>query len=94
MGVPVVALAGASHAGRMSASVLKNIGYSSWIASTIDEYINLSQWLAGNIEQLSETRMELRNRMQESSLFDYEGFAVNLERIYRCIWIKWCRSSR
>ncbi|MCK5003176.1 MAG: tetratricopeptide repeat protein [Gammaproteobacteria bacterium] len=92
MGVPVVALAGESHAGRVSASLLSTLGLEELIASTLEDYINIAGKMVGNQKHLSELRETLRTRMANSPLSDGKAFAKKMEQTYRAIWQEYCSS--
>ena len=93
MGVPVITLQGNSHAGRMAASVLTNVGLDHCIASDFEEYIDIAAKLAGDIDSLSTLRANLRNMLMESPVCDSTSFTGKLENIYREIWRRWCNNS-
>lgn len=86
MGVPVVTLAGRTHAGRVGASQLSNLGLTELICHTPDEYIATAMRLAGNLEHLSALRKGLRARMVASPLVDARRFTNYLEEAYRVMW--------
>jgi predicted O-linked N-acetylglucosamine transferase (SPINDLY family) len=78
-GVPVVTLAGASHASRMVASLLTTLELPDCIAGDIDTYRSAVVRLAENPAALATLRRELRNRMSQSALTDAAGFARRFE---------------
>lgn len=92
MGVPVVALAGERHAGRVGVSLLQNIGLPELIADSVQDYERIAVELAGNTERLARYRSEMRNRMQNAPLLDAPGFAHAMEAAYRDIWRRWCQT--
>ena len=79
-GVPVVTIAGQSHASRMVASVLDTLGRSAWIASSEESYGNAVVDLAGDPVRLAAERQSLRERMRESAVTDATAFARSFER--------------
>ncbi len=91
MGVPVIALAGNTHASRVGVSLLSNAGIPELIAKTYEEYIEIAINLAADIERLKALRGNLRSMMANSSLTDAKRFVVNLENSYRTMWEDWCR---
>jgi len=93
MGVPVITLAGNTHASRVGASVLTNVGIADLIAATPDEYVQNAVKLAVDIERLRSLREELRNMMKRSPLIDAGRFTGELEKFYRMVWESWCSSS-
>jgi predicted O-linked N-acetylglucosamine transferase (SPINDLY family) len=92
MGVPVITLYGANHAGRMVASVLKCLGLDDWIADSPARYCELAVQWAGRVDQLAHLRSHLRDMMLKSKLCDGKSFTRNLEQAYRTIWEQYGRS--
>ena len=90
MGVPVVMLEGDSYVTRFGGSVLANVGLESWIASTVDQYVDVAVRQAGDLEALARLRGELRPRMADSPLLDFGGFTRHVEAAYRSMWRAWC----
>ena len=88
MGVPVVSLAGRTHASRVGASILARVGLEDLVASTPDEYLRKATALAADGPRLRELRAGMRNRMRGSVLLDARGFARNLEVAYRQMWAR------
>jgi predicted O-linked N-acetylglucosamine transferase (SPINDLY family) len=83
MGVPVVTLAGTTHAGRFAAAQLKAIGLSELIAATPEDYVAIASSLATDRERLSRLRREVRENVRGSAVCDSRGLTRNLERVYR-----------
>jgi protein O-GlcNAc transferase len=94
MGVPVITLAGRTHAGRVGVSLLARVGLNEYIAGDPEEYFAIASRLAGDKERLAELRTSLRSRMTGSSLCDPRTFARDVEAEYRHIWMTWCDRSR
>ena len=86
MGVPVITLAGNSHAGRVGVSLLTVIGLKSMIAPDYDNYISLAVFLSNNIDKVSQMRKNLRKTLQYSPLCDGISFTRTLENAYKNIW--------
>jgi protein O-GlcNAc transferase len=86
MGVPVVALRGDRHAGRVGASLLTQIGMGELIADSVEAYVEIAAALAGDPARLDELRHSLRPRMAASPLCDVTGFARKIEHAYRTMW--------
>lgn len=83
MGLPVVTLAGASHAARVGVSILKNAGLSELIAPDADQYVKIAVSLAQSPDRLRNYRRSLRERLLASPLMDAGSFTADLERVYR-----------
>jgi predicted O-linked N-acetylglucosamine transferase (SPINDLY family) len=90
MGVPVVALAGQAHAGRVGVSQLSNLGLTELIGNTPEEYVAIATRWARDLERLSQLRAGLRARLAASPLTDAPRFTQNLEQAYRAMWQDWC----
>jgi protein O-GlcNAc transferase len=93
MGVPVVTLAGNTHASRVGVSLLSNIGLPELIAETPDEYVAIAVTLAADVNRLQSLRARLRAAMEQSPLTDAARFTLNLENCYRKMWETWCASG-
>lgn len=90
MGVPVVSLLGPVHRGRLSASVMHQLGLEELVAENPHDYIRIAGELASNLERLLQLRASLRQRVAESPLCDGPSLAHEVEAIYRRIWRHWC----
>jgi protein O-GlcNAc transferase len=83
MGVPVITLAGQTHASRMGVSLLSRVGLPELIASTPGEYVQMAGDLAANVQRRAELRTGLRPKMEASSLMDAKSVTAGLEQAYR-----------
>jgi predicted O-linked N-acetylglucosamine transferase (SPINDLY family) len=90
MGVPVVTLAGARHAARVGASLLRCLGLAELVARDVDDYVAHAAALARNAARRAELRSGLRARMLASPLTDRDGFARGFAVALRRIWRAWC----
>jgi predicted O-linked N-acetylglucosamine transferase (SPINDLY family) len=93
MGVPVVALAGRTHASRVGASMLTHLGAPEWVGSSPSEYAAICLRLADDLPGLSAVRRDLRGRMSRSPLCDAQGFTKNLEDAFRAMWLRFCKKN-
>jgi tetratricopeptide (TPR) repeat protein len=93
MGVPVISLRGARHAGRVGASILTAVGIENLLAQTPDEYIATAAILAHDRDALAALRANLRERMRASPLCDSTAFARTVEDAYRVMWRDWCHAN-
>ena len=94
MGVPVVSLAGPTHASRVGVSLLSNIGLPELIAQTPEAYVALALRLANDHQWLSDFRISLRDKIKCSPLTDASGFARTVETAYRTMWRRWCSCQK
>lgn len=90
MGIPVVVLAGRTHAGRVGVSQLSNLGLTELIAQTSEGYVDTAVRLAGDLERLGRLREELRPRFMTSPLTNAPRFTRNLEQVFLAMWKDWC----
>jgi len=93
MGVPYVSLAGRPSVGRIGGMVLNAVGHPEWVAQSEEEYVEKVVALAGDLEKLSGIRRRLRGEMEASPLRDESGFARQVEKAYREMWIKWSATT-
>jgi predicted O-linked N-acetylglucosamine transferase (SPINDLY family) len=93
MGVPVITLAGKTHASRVGVSLLSNVGLPELIATTPEEYVAKAVDLARALEKLQLLRKSLRDMMSRSPLTDAKKFTHHLEEAYRKMWRNWCMKN-
>lgn len=89
MGVPVIALLGEVHAGRVTASILHRLELDDYVASSVADYVDLAIRKAADITKLNALRLQLRQRMLKSSLCDSSAFTASLEQTYREMWLSY-----
>ena len=89
MGVPVITLAGQTHASRVGVSLLTNVGLPELIANDLDDHLHRATQLASDVTRLADLRSTLRGRMAASPLMDAPRFARNIETAYRDMWQQW-----
>ncbi len=90
MGTPVISLAGQTHASRVGASLLQNVGLGDLVASSPQDYVRIAIDLANDRPRLENIRQNLRDRMLASPLLDGPRLARDVEHAFRCMWQKWC----
>ncbi len=93
MGVPVVTLAGAMHAGRVGVSLLSCIGEASLIAGDEGGYVDLAAEWGADMARLTSLRAGLRPRLLASALCDGAAFARRMEAAVRQAWSSWCAET-
>lgn len=89
MGVPVVTLSGAMHAGRVGASLLRAAGLPELVADSPDGFVALASGLAQNPNRLAATRAKVL-AFRGSFLCDAAAFAPKFEAALRTMWREWC----
>ena len=86
MGVPVISMAGITHASRVGVSLLTSVGLDSFITGSVDDYIQKAVALSQNLPMLSSIRSGLRETMRNSPLMDAKCLTQSLEQAYETIW--------
>ena len=81
-GLPVLACAGQSFAGRVSASLLEAIGLPELVTGSPEAYEELAVALAGSPERMATLRRRLAENRTTAPLFDIGRHAVTLEAAY------------
>ena len=92
MGISVITLSGETHASRVGASILHQVGMPEGIALSESDYIERAKALAGDMNRLCQQRRSLRLKMLSSSLMDQNAFIIKLESVYGAMWGNWCAS--
>ena len=90
MGVPLVAMAGTSFAGRHAVSHLNNVGLRDWVTDSAPAYIARAVTAAADLPGLAKLRAGLRGRMEASPLMDAPKFGVSLAAALRHAWRHRC----
>lgn len=83
MGVPLVALRGASHVARVSASILESIGERTLVAESEAEYLAIAVGLALDPARLAALRTRLPERFARAPVGDPARLARQLEGAFR-----------
>ena len=63
------------------------------IARTPEQYVQIAIDLANDMPRLTQLRLTLRQRMEQSPLMDAPKFARNIEAAYRQMWRTWCQAA-
>ncbi|MGB5134626.1 MAG: tetratricopeptide repeat protein [Prochlorococcaceae cyanobacterium] len=80
MGTPLVAICGATLAGRMSSAVLEGFGEPGWIAEDPEAFAAIARRLSADLPGLRAARAERRRRALAGPLFDGADLARALEQ--------------
>ena len=94
MGVPVVTLAGRSHASRVGASLLSRLGEPSLIADSAAGYVAAAVDLVADLDRLAALRASLRARMVASGITDEVAFSQRVAEALRRAWRIRCEKAR
>ncbi len=90
MGVPMIALRGTRHVGRVSAALLSQLQLGDLVAVDVDDYVEVATRLALDPGRIQAISAQLRPVMAASPLMDGPGFARDVEAAFRQMWLKWC----
>lgn len=93
MGVPMVAMAGNSFAGRHAVSHLNNVGLGDWVAEDAAGYVARAVAAARDLPALALLRAGLRGRMEASPLMDAPRFGISLAAALRHAWLTRCHDE-
>ena len=87
MGLPIVALSGGSSMSNSSASILNMCKLGEFNTENEDAYFYKVLDLIDNEEKIRNFRANSQKHLQDSPLMDYVGFATELEKSFRLMWI-------
>lgn len=93
MGVPLVAMAGTSFAGRHAVSHLSNVGLADWVATDPAGYVARAVSATQDLAALADLRSGLRARLRASPLMDAPRFGRSLADALRRAWHDRCRRA-
>ncbi|MFS8777312.1 methyltransferase domain-containing protein [Synechococcus sp. W70.1] len=82
MGVPVLTLVGRHYYGRMSYSLLKNVGLEDCITWSVEEFIERGIQLGNNPECLAKAKQTIRDSYHRSIVWDPKRLAKAMERVF------------
>ncbi len=88
MGVPVISRFGNARSTRFSASILQAAGLGELAVNDGEKYVNLILALAKDSETINNLHKNLRGLLFKSKLMDVQGYMLDLEKQYWCIWRK------
>jgi predicted O-linked N-acetylglucosamine transferase (SPINDLY family) len=86
VGVPVVTMAGAAHAGRLGMAILTAVGCEELVASSVDDYVKIATGLAKDPQRVAKYRAALPRQLAESPLCDGASLARRLEAAFERLW--------
>jgi protein O-GlcNAc transferase len=92
MGVPVVTLRGETMMGRLSASLMEQVGGAAFVAASREDYAAAARAAAGDPASLATFRAGLRETARRT-IFDAETHVRELEAAYRQAWDDYCRRA-
>lgn len=81
-GIPILTKIGKSFTSRVCASILKAVNMSYLITSNEKEYFDLAFEIATNKKLFSKVKLDLKNNIETSALFNIKKYVQNLESGY------------
>lgn len=93
MGIPIVTLYGDRVSGRITASILKQIGLDDWVADSPAAYVERAVRSAEEIPSLLHLRHSLRQKLEASQMMDLPGYTKHVEDAYRKVWKLWTQKT-
>jgi protein O-GlcNAc transferase len=85
-GCPVLTLTGDTFPARVAGSLLRNLGLTELITTTLQEYEDMALRLATNADLLAALRTTLQANRKTATLFDGTRFARHLEQAFATMW--------
>ena len=82
----MVTLQGGNFASRMSSSILRAIGFSELVVSSLEKYEALAVQLACSPGEMQTIRQRLSKHRLTEPLFDTSRFVRNLEKAFKEMW--------
>ncbi|HEY9182197.1 MAG TPA: glycosyltransferase, partial [Gammaproteobacteria bacterium] len=86
----VITLQGSEPRSRLSLGVLRQAGFSEFIAGSPEAYVALARNLATDVDRLQTIRARLRETLQQSPLLDAIALTRAVESAYREMWLRYC----
>ncbi len=93
MGVPTLTLMGGSHAGRVSASLLKAVNTPEWIAPDTNAYIARACEACTQGNRTRAQRESLRQQLSDSTLCDEQRYTLHIADAFDALWRAWCNAQ-
>ena len=81
MGVPLLTLVGKRYYSRIGYSINKNLKLNDWNVFNKNDYVITALEKASNYKDLIKLKASLRNRIEESPIFNSDNFAKNFENL-------------
>lgn len=91
MGVPTLAVAGATPAGRYGAAIMGQMGLDAFVAKDLQDFVRKGVYWATHLEELAELRAGMRQRFGQSAAGQPDLIAEALANALRTMWQRWCK---
>jgi len=93
MGVPTLTIAGDMPQGRISTSILEQVGLEQFVATNKADFIEKAIYWADMLPALAEVRASLRTRFSHSPAGQPAVIADGLHQAFRTVWQRWCQDE-
>jgi protein O-GlcNAc transferase len=93
MGVPVLTLAGQTHAARVGVSLLTNVGLPELVCHSDEEYVQKAVMYGTQRDRLAALRTGLRERLLASPLCDGKAYGARMGEALRGMWRAHCEGT-
>lgn len=90
MGVPTLAVAGATPAGRYGAAIMGQMGLDAFVANDMQDFVQKGVYWATHVQELAELRAGMRQRFAQSAAGQPELIAKAMANALRTMWLRWC----
>lgn len=90
MGVPTLALAGSTPAGRYGAAIMGQLGLNAFVANDQQDFVRKGVYWADHLAELADLRAGMRVRFGQSAVGQPDLIAAALTNALRTMWQRWC----
>ncbi|MEE3000610.1 MAG: tetratricopeptide repeat protein [Pseudomonadota bacterium] len=85
MGVPILTIAGQKFMGRLTGSLMCQLGLSDWVTESKDQYISTAKSMVNDLSNLWDLRQHLRINAQ-NTIFNAKKHVLELEMALESVW--------
>ncbi len=90
MGVPTLALAGSTPAGRYGAAIMGQMGLAAFVAHDLQDFVSKGVYWSKHVFDLAALRSTMRTRFGQSAVGQPDLIAAALANALRVMWQRWC----
>lgn len=89
MGLPVLTCMGQTFASRVAASLLRRVNLPELVTNSLEEYEHKALDISYNPAKLAQMKQQLLGETKQSTIFDSQQFALELEQQYLNSWLNY-----
>ena len=89
MGMLLVTMDAVRGVDASTARTLRGLGFGGEVAKDEQGYVDAALLLMNSPERLKQRRLDLRERLRNSVMMDYESRTSELEKAFRLMWLNW-----